>query len=464
MAARRWSRLLAVSALAASLTGGGLALAYSIERVALPGPVKSSLVALRDAMWLDRHRLSESVIQIADRRPIDARCARGWFQPQRQRRAPGSLVRLDDGFTLLAVPPHTLASGGGTLADRKVSPLVDLELAGCTRFLAQKLEADAQRQNVLHLRRELSTRTGAALWVLRVPIERTTLMLDLTPRSYRPVALSLLTQRLRAHSSLRFAPLSTAVLHNLLHNLPAENAERAGAREQAAFERLVRQQLPVYCGGSQKRLVALTFDDGPGPDSALALRILRRDRAAATFFLVGRNLRHTARLVRAERELGALGDHTWTHPLLPLLPKAAIAQQLRKTQQAVRRLSGAPVDLFRPPYGSTNRLIARDAANDGMLVVLWSIDSRDSQGAPWYRIASIVEQQTRPGSIILMHENHGQTIRALKFRILPWLHRHQLKPVTIPYLLAHDPPTEMQLRVGERGCIAPTLSFRPQSG
>jgi hypothetical protein len=56
-----------------------------------------------------------------------------------------------------------------------------------------------------------------------------------------------------------------------------------------------------------------------------------------------------------------------------------------------------------------------------------------------------------------MHENRGQTIRALKFYVLPHLRRSHLRLVTLPQLLSGDPPTRRQLARGLRGCGASSL-------
>ena len=63
------------------------------------------------------------------------------------------------------------------------------------------------------------------------------------------------------------------------------------------------------------------------------------------------------------------------------------------------------------------------------------------QGADWRGIAHNVLSAVKPGAIILMHDNRGQTIRALKYKILPAPKRRGFIPVTIPELLALDPPT-----------------------
>jgi len=87
----------------------------------------------------------------------------------------------------------------------------------------------------------------------------------------------------------------------------------------------------------------------------------------------------------------------------------------------------------------------------GLLEILWSVDSGDSLGANWAGIIRNVEAGLRPGAIILMHENRGQTIRALT-TLLPELHRRHLRSVSLPELFASDPPSREQLQAGGRGC------------
>jgi peptidoglycan-N-acetylglucosamine deacetylase len=187
------------------------------------------------------------------------------------------------------------------------------------------------------------------------------------------------------------------------------------------------------------------------------VRILRRAGARATFFLVGRELTYWPQIPRLERSVAALGDHTWSHPDLLLLAKSAMASELSRTKAAIARTAGTEVELFRPPYDLSNPAIIATARSLGMAETLWSIDSRDSEGANWSRIAAIVSRSVRPGSIVLMHENRGQTLRALRFRILPELRRRHFELVSVPELMATDPPSFAQLRGGIRACSAGSL-------
>ena len=225
------------------------------------------------------------------------------------------------------------------------------------------------------------------------------------------------------------------------------------AAQQSAVDRLVDVGRPVFCGGDRGRYVALTFDDGPGAYTALALRILRRAGASGTFFLVGQNLAARPALPPEEQALGAVGDHTWTHPVLTSLPPSAIRTELSRTQRELERLVHRRVSLFRPPYGRHSAVVDATATALGMLEVLWSVDSRDSLGADYRGITRNVLAGLRPGAIVLMHENRGQTIRALKFHILPALRRRGFRAVSVPELLALDPPTRAQLRRGFAGCL-----------
>jgi hypothetical protein len=133
------------------------------------------------------------------------------------------------------------------------------------------------------------------------------------------------------------------------------------APRQSSLARLIRIGLPVFCGGPRGRDVALTFDDGPGPYTSLALRILRRAHARSTFY-------------------------TWTHPDLLLLPRSQMESQLATTQGAVARAGGRRVQLFRPPYGAHDAAVDAETHRLGMLEVLWSVDSADIAGANYDQI------------------------------------------------------------------------------
>jgi len=229
--------------------------------------------------------------------------------------------------------------------------------------------------------------------------------------------------------------------------------KRKPSKEAAAVKRFVKLGYPLYCGGHKGRYVALTFDDGPGPyTTQYAFRILRQARARATWFLVGRLIRGQEKTVKRELAFGPVADHTWSHPYLPGLSLGQMANEIASAQNEIERASGRPVTLFRPPYGARNAAIDAEAKSLGMLEVLWSIDSLDSQGADWNGITKQVLNNVGTGSIVLFHENRGQTIRALKFNILPALRKRGFKTVTVPELLALNPPSLKQLKAGPRGC------------
>jgi peptidoglycan/xylan/chitin deacetylase (PgdA/CDA1 family) len=117
----------------------------------------------------------------------------------------------------------------------------------------------------------------------------------------------------------------------------------------------------------------------------------------------------------------------------------------------IERAIARPVILFRPPYEGRTPATEREIRALGMLEVLWNVDSGDSLGANYLAIERNVLAGLHPGSIILMHENRGQTIRALPV-IFKALRRDHLRAVTVPELITKDAPSRRQLRAGQAGC------------
>jgi peptidoglycan/xylan/chitin deacetylase (PgdA/CDA1 family) len=222
----------------------------------------------------------------------------------------------------------------------------------------------------------------------------------------------------------------------------------------ANIRRLAALGLPIYCGGRRGNAVAFTFDDGPGVYTHYAVKKLTQAHERATFFVVGRSVDGWPGWLPKEVKLGAIGDHTYTHPLLTALSPADITSQIERTKQKIEATIGQPVYLFRPPYGAHGPTVDGIVKQLGLLEIMWSVDSQDSLGADWAGIIRNVEAGLYPGAIILMHENRGQTIRALT-TLLPELHRRHLRSVSLPELFATDPPSVAQVRGGHAACGGP---------
>jgi peptidoglycan-N-acetylglucosamine deacetylase len=217
-------------------------------------------------------------------------------------------------------------------------------------------------------------------------------------------------------------------------------------QQQRAVAAAYRRGVPVGCGGGRGDAVALTFDDGPGPYTASVLRVLRRWDATATFFLVGNRLQYWPEAALDEARLGAVGDHTWSHPRLTQISHWLVWLELMRTQFELRAATGRKPVLFRTPYELHSPSIDETVRKLGLLEVLWDVDSRDDVRNPRPGdIVRTVAAGLRPGAIVLLHDIHPWTLRALP-GILDAIAQRGLRTVTVPELLALDPP------IPGRGC------------
>ena len=228
----------------------------------------------------------------------------------------------------------------------------------------------------------------------------------------------------------------------------------------ARIRRLARLGLPIYCGGPHGDEVAFTFDDGPGPYTHYAIKKLTQAGERGTFFVVGRSMDKFPRWLPREMTVAAIGDHTYTHPVLTELAPTQVESQIQRTREKIAHADARTVYMFRPPYGARDAMVDRVAKRLGLLEVMWTVDSGDSLGANWAGIIRNVEAGLHPGAIILMHENRGQTIRALT-TLLPELHRRHLRSVSLPQLFATDPPSVAAIRRGQLGCSQPVKLSNP---
>jgi peptidoglycan/xylan/chitin deacetylase (PgdA/CDA1 family) len=138
------------------------------------------------------------------------------------------------------------------------------------------------------------------------------------------------------------------------------------------------------------RRICLTYDDGPNPAyTPRLMEILDRYGAHATFFSIGQWAEREPGLLREMHAAGhAIGNHTYTHPTMPLLSSASVVEELKRCRAAVE---GAGIQfstvngemLMRPPYGRRRPGTLRTMRSEGYVPVTWSITCYD-----WRRTAT----------------------------------------------------------------------------
>lgn len=194
---------------------------------------------------------------------------------------------------------------------------------------------------------------------------------------------------------------------------------------------------PVCHVATDRKIVALTFDDGPTPDGVAALvPILKRYDAQATFFLIGRDIAQHPGLVRRLLASGnEVGNHSYTHQRMWGFLPGAYESEIRRTDLLLRGEGASPL-FFRPPYGKKLTGLPIAVSRTGYRMITWDIeDPDDAPDAASY--ARRVVAQVRPGSIILMHPMYRNRIaRDAVPLILTGLIARGYRVVTVGTLLA----------------------------
>jgi len=188
--------------------------------------------------------------------------------------------------------------------------------------------------------------------------------------------------------------------------------------------------------------IALTFDDGPSEKlTPRLLDLLGQHHIHVTFFVIGENVaQHPEILQRAVREGHEIGNHSWSHPNLAKMSDDAVRSQIKRTEEAITSAIGSRPVLLRPPYGSITprqKHLIHDEL--GYEIILWDVDPLDWKEPGPNIVSSRILKETRPGSIVLSHDIHAQTIQAMP-ATLTELEAKGFKFVTVSELLKLQTP------------------------
>ena len=164
--------------------------------------------------------------------------------------------------------------------------------------------------------------------------------------------------------------------------------------------------LPVTSRNRNTTAVALTFDDGPSPDSTpFILELLAHHGLPATFFVLGERAARHPQLIRAILAGGhTIGNHSYRHDyFLMFRSPRVLREDIRRTQEAVQQ-SGARPLVFRPPTGITGPRLKKALARENLLAVNYSCRAFDYGNRSIRNLAGRILQRLRPGDIIMLHD------------------------------------------------------------
>lgn len=187
----------------------------------------------------------------------------------------------------------------------------------------------------------------------------------------------------------------------------------------------------VYDPNQRRKMVALTFDDGPGKYTMQLLDCLEEYGAHATFFMLGSNAELYPDEIKKMKEIGCeLGNHSYDHPQLTAIGAGEVSNQFQKTNQIVESACGSAPTVARTPYGAQDEDIL---SYINMPCFMWSIDTLDWKTMDADSTYNTTMDSVSDGDIVLMHDIHQPSVEAA-IRLIPALIDEGYKLVTLSEL------------------------------
>lgn len=155
----------------------------------------------------------------------------------------------------------------------------------------------------------------------------------------------------------------------------------------------------------EKKLIALTFDDGPSKYTSNLIDELKKREVKVTFFLLGENAIKFPSTIKFEIDTGnEIGIHSYKHSLFTKLTKTQINEQIDKTKYIILNEVDIDISLIRVPYGAINEKVEKILEDEKLTNILWTVDSKDWKFKNVDKIYNYVLKNVKGNDIILMHD------------------------------------------------------------
>jgi peptidoglycan/xylan/chitin deacetylase (PgdA/CDA1 family) len=157
---------------------------------------------------------------------------------------------------------------------------------------------------------------------------------------------------------------------------------------------------------NKRNQIAITFDDGPTPETLEVLKILSKWKAKATFFCIGTQVEKHPDILKQIVEQGHLvGNHTYSHQhTFPVFSQSKMLEDVEKASREIAKITGEKPSYFRPPFGVTNPRIAKMLKQTKLISIGWNKRSLDTSIKDKSRILERITSNLKSGDIILLHD------------------------------------------------------------
>jgi peptidoglycan/xylan/chitin deacetylase (PgdA/CDA1 family) len=177
----------------------------------------------------------------------------------------------------------------------------------------------------------------------------------------------------------------------------------------------------ICCAKTQRRVVALTFDDAPNAQTTpQVLDVLKQYNVKAMFCLIGQEAERNPELVRRIIDEGHIvANHTYNHSAsFTFATSKSVAEQLQRCNDAIYALIGRKPRIFRPPFGVTNPIIGKVVRKMKLTTVGWTIRSLDTiYGDKIESMCKRVVRRLHPGAVVLLHDRCTNADKAVALLI-----------------------------------------------
>ena len=201
----------------------------------------------------------------------------------------------------------------------------------------------------------------------------------------------------------------------------------------------MQQQAPMPVYPADAKLIALTFDDGPGDYTNTLLDELKKRNIKATFFVLGLQVqKHMDIVKRMASEGHVIGNHSYSHKNLKSLTAEQVQADLDKCTSLIVEATGTVPSVLRVPGGNYNENVIAYASKQNMQIIQWSVDTKDWKSKNKDAILGVAFQSGKygihDGAIVLMHDVYSTSVDAA-VEMMDRLIQEGYTMVTVPELI-----------------------------